>query len=70
MGSSGNFWGPTLGLFAVGSVLVGCIVAGYFVGALLDKELDSAPWLMVVFVCLGSVAGFIEMFRIIKRYTK
>lgn len=43
-------------------------VAGVIVGALLgwqlDKWLNTSPWLLIVFLLLGTVAGFWNVYRI------
>ena len=64
--SGGGIWGPALGLLACGSVLVGSIIVGYFGGVFLDNKLGTKPHLMIVGVCIGSIGGFIEMYRIVK----
>lgn len=68
MAYNGGVWGPALGLLACGSVLVGGVVAGYLVGGFLDGKFNTKPYLMITGVCLGSAAGFVEMYRIVKRY--
>ncbi len=43
-------------------------VAGVMVGALLgwqlDKWLNTSPWLIIIFLLLGTVAGFWNVYRI------
>ncbi len=43
-------------------------VAGVIVGALLgwqlDKWLNTSPWLLIIFLLLGTVAGFWNVYRI------
>jgi ATP synthase protein I len=65
-----RFWKSALGLFGAGSVLVGGVVFGYFVGVFLDKKFGTEPYLMVIFFLLGATAGFVEMFRIVKKYIR
>ena len=36
-----------MNLMTVGTVLVGCIVIGYFLGSYLDRKLGTGPWLVV-----------------------
>ena len=47
-----------IGLHMVSGVLVGG-AAGYF----LDRWLDTSPWLLLVFLLLGVVAGFLNVYR-------
>ena len=59
-----------LGLLQVGMALVGCIALGYFLGAWLDRKWESSPWGVVGGVVLGSLGGFVHLFRTISRTTK
>ena len=59
-----------LGLLQVGTVLVGCIALGYFLGAWLDRSWGTGPWGVVGGVVLGSLGGFVHLFRTISRTTK
>ena len=53
--------------FSVGTVLVSNIVGGIVVGYLLDRWLDTKPWLLLAGIVLGSVGGFAAMYRIVSR---
>ena len=46
-------------------LLSGSLV-GYFIGTWLDARWGTDPWLMVVFIVLGFVAGVRETIRIIR----
>jgi F0F1-type ATP synthase assembly protein I len=59
-----------VGLLQVGMALVGSIALGYFLGAWLDKKWGSSPWAVVGGVVLGSLGGFVHLFRTISRTTK
>lgn len=43
-------------------------VLGWFIGSWLDEKLGSASFFMYFFIVLGFVAGFRELYRIIKRF--
>ncbi len=43
-------------------------VLGWFVGNWLDQKLGTEPYLMYLFLVLGFVAGFRELYRIIKKF--
>lgn len=43
--------------WAVGIEFVGSVIVGALIGLLLDKWLETAPWLMIVFIGLGFAAG-------------
>lgn len=49
--------------FAVASHLVAGLVVGAGIGYLLDRWLDTAPWMMVVFFFMGSAAGMLNVYR-------
>jgi len=59
-----------MNLMTVGTVLVGCIVIGYFLGSYLDRKLGTGPWLVVAGVMLGTAAGFVGLFRTVSRNLK
>jgi ATP synthase protein I len=52
----------TLGLEMGLSVAVGAIIGFY-----LDKWLHSEPWLLIVFLIFGVIAGFRSLYRALKR---
>lgn len=52
----------TIGLHMVSATFVG-LAMGYF----LDKWLDTGPWLLVIFLILGIVTGFRDIFREARR---
>ncbi len=62
------FWRPALALGTVGIVLVTCTCVGALLGLWLDGEFGTKPWLLVAGVLLGTLAGFIEMYRAAKRF--
>lgn len=55
----------TLGLEMGLSVAVGAVVGMY-----LDKWLKTEPWLLIVFLLFGVVAGFRSLYRAAKRMQK
>jgi ATP synthase protein I len=50
---------------SVGLMLVVCIFVGVGLGVLLDHWLGSRPWLTLLGLLVGIVAGFINVFRMI-----
>ncbi|MFC1712630.1 AtpZ/AtpI family protein [Candidatus Poribacteria bacterium] len=40
------------------------ILAGFFLGNYLDKQLGSAPWMALLLIMLGVVAGFGWLYKI------
>jgi Uncharacterized protein conserved in bacteria len=55
----------TIGLQLVVSTFIG-LAMGYF----LDKWLGTSPWLLVIFLLLGIVAGFRDVFLEVQRIQK
>lgn len=51
-----------MGLHLVSGVVVG-LVMGYY----LDKYFGTRPWLMLIFLIFGIIAGYRNMFREMKR---
>lgn len=37
---------------------------GYFAGRWLDAQLNTKPWLTIIFALFGIAAGFVNLFRI------
>jgi len=51
---------------SLGVALPAATVTGYFIGVLLDHWLGT-DFLYIVFLLLGIVAGFVEMYRVVSR---
>ena len=49
---------------AVGVEMGLSVLAGLFIGNLLDGFFGTGPWLMLVFLILGCVAGFRALYRV------
>jgi ATP synthase protein I len=46
------------------------IFAGLFIGLWLDGVFNTAPVMMFIFLCFGIIAGFNNIYRILKRSRK
>lgn len=53
--------------WASGSAFIGSILSGLLIGYLLDRWLGTEPWLLIVFVLLGSYSGFMRMWKYAKK---
>lgn len=51
----------------VGTALVAALVLGYLLGSWIDGKLGSSPWGMLIGVLLGVAAGFVNLWRIVKK---
>jgi ATP synthase protein I len=63
--SRGRPSGMGLG-FRIGAELVAGVLVGVGIGLALDSWLKTAPWLMVLFLLLGGVAGVMNVFRLMR----
>ncbi len=54
----------------IGAVMAASILGGYFVGRYLDAKFGTAPWLLILTLLLCMVAGFLEVYKIVKKVTK
>ena len=54
-------------LSSIGLLLPSSIAVGLFFGYFLDKILDTAPWLLLIFLILGIVSGFLSLFRALRK---
>ena len=54
----------------LGMELVVATLVGAFLGYLLDRFLGTKPWLMVVGVVIGAIAGFLNVYRFVQRMSK
>lgn len=52
-------------LSGAGFTVAACVAIGALGGNWLDHRLHTAPWLLVVGFLLGTVAGFVQMARIV-----
>ena len=59
--------GSALGMaWRVGLELVSALVVGVAIGYLLDRWLGTKPWLLILFFVLGSAAGMLNVFRLMR----
>lgn len=55
-----------LRLSTVGLELGLSVLIGLFIGQYLDEWLGTEPWLLLLFLILGMVAGFRSIFRLLR----
>ena len=61
----------TIGLLSViGGMVLASSFLGYLVGAWLDKGFDTDPWLVVICLTVGVAGGFLQAYRISRKYFK
>lgn len=54
-------------LTAIPFILAIAPVIGFFMGDFLDDRLGTRPYLMIVFVVLGFIAGAREVYKLVKK---
>lgn len=61
-----TLWRQLMNLAAAGMQLTATIGGGALLGWWLDKRFATTPWLLLVFVLLGIVGGFIAFMRTLR----
>ena len=56
-----------LELASMGLYLLVAIAFGVGIGYYLDRWLHTAPWFLVIFLIAGVIAGFRNMYRLLRR---
>ena len=46
------------------------VAIGLVIGLALDRYLGTTPWMALVFLILGVIAGFLALFRLVKEIQK
>ena len=46
------------------------VAIGLVIGLALDRHLGTTPWMALVFLILGVIAGFLALFRLVKEIQK
>jgi len=54
----------------IGAAMAASILGGYFLGRYLDAKFGTAPWLLILTLLLCMTAGFLEVYKIVKKVTK
>tara|TARA_B100001250_G_C19486092_1_gene650870 strand:- start:22 stop:300 length:279 start_codon:yes stop_codon:yes gene_type:complete len=56
--------------FRIGVELVASISVGVIIGIFVDKYLGIQPFGLIIFFILGSLAGFLNIYRVMRRIEK
>ncbi|MDX1251641.1 MAG: AtpZ/AtpI family protein [Pseudomonadota bacterium] len=61
---------PKIGwlLVGVGTNLASMVIVGFLLGYAFDAWLDSRPWLMFIFGCLGFVGGILRAHKLLSKW--
>ena len=55
-------------VFSIGSIIIAGLILGYLIGYFLDKTFNSKPWLLTVFTGLGAMLGFMQAYKISRKF--
>ncbi len=55
-------------LSSMGIAMVLCTFIGLIIGIYLDKYLGTKPWFTIIMLVMGIVAGFKNIYEMIKKY--
>ncbi len=66
-GKRGKEYVEYVGLSMVGMQTVVSVLIGFAIGYWIDKWLGTAPLFMILFVIFGVAAGFINVYRTMKK---
>lgn len=70
-GDSGRTWITEFGPYlTIGMQLAIAVVGFFFLGRWLDDVFETAPWLMIIGLMLGTAGGFISFFRSVTSMVK
>ena len=56
--------------FKISTELVAALVVGVGIGLLVDNYLDTKPFGLIIFFILGAFAGFLNVYRVMRRIEK
>jgi len=56
-------YGKIAALSSLGLMLPSCTIVGFIFGYLLDKLFGTDPWMLFIFLFLGTVSGFYSLIR-------
>ena len=53
--------------FRIGVEIVAAIIVGVVIGIYVDKYLGTKPFGLIIFFILGALAGFLNIYRVMRR---
>ncbi len=63
-----SLWRQLAGLSSLGITFGASIAIGAFIGIVLDRWLETSPWLTILFFLFGVAAGFFNLLKDLKRW--
>ena len=56
--------------FKIGIEIVAALMVGVVIGIYVDKYLNTKPFGLIIFFILGSLAGFLNVYRVMRQIDK
>jgi len=56
--------------FKISSEIIAALVIGVGIGLIVDKYLDTKPFGLIIFFIFGALAGFLNVYRVMRRIEK
>ena len=56
--------------FKISTELVAALIVGVGIGLIVDNYLGTKPFGLIIFFILGSLAGFLNIYRVMRRIVK
>ena len=63
-----SLWRQLAGLSSLGITFAAAIAIGAGIGIVLDRWLETSPWLTIIFFLFGVAAGFANLVKDLKRW--
>ena len=63
-----SLWRQLAGLSSLGITFGAAIAIGAFIGIVLDRWLETSPWLTILFFLFGVAACFFNLLKDLKRW--
>ena len=56
--------------FRISTEIVAALVVGVIIGVIVDNYFNSQPFGLIIFFILGALAGFLNVYRVMRRIEK
>ena len=56
--------------FKISTEIIAALVVGVVIGLIVDKYLDTKPFGLIIFFIFGAIAGFLNVYRVMRRIEK
>ena len=56
--------------FKISTEIIAALIVGVFIGILVDNYFNTKPFGLIIFFILGALAGFLNVYRVMRRIEK